>query len=160
MRLSPVVLFLSAAACGGPERIDGLLPADDPDVQYIEWVSIPRSEGSSDLVAQVVAASDRPSVVYVGAAWCGSCAAYRSTLESARMLEVHRSVQVIELDLDHHQRLLTELEIRPAGVPHWEAVDGRGHSRGLQLDGRAWAADTLDAMAPPLEAFFAQVRAG
>ena len=145
------------AACDGlwsPPTIDGLPAAEDPDIQYIEWMTLPPTGASAALVQQIIGDSDRRPVAFVGATWCGSCKAYKATLETEQMKSVHANVQILELDLDAHRALLAEMSIRPAGVPHWESLTDTGQSSGVRLDGRAWDTDTLDAMTPPLTAFF------
>jgi thiol-disulfide isomerase/thioredoxin len=142
-------------ACGRSSgTIDGLPPAENPDEQYIEWVALPQADASVELVGQVIADSERTPIAFIGASWCGSCRAYKATLDTPRMKSVHASVQIVELDLDHHKALLTALAIHPAGVPHWEALTNEGRSTGHRIDGRAWKHDTLDEMAPVLDAFY------
>lgn len=156
MRLTATLPLL--VACEGfpdPRTIDGLPPAEDPDVVYIEWVTVPANEASDALIKQFISDSDRHPVVFVGAKWCGSCKAYKATLGSDRMKQVHSGVQILELDLDRHTTLLTSIGIRPAGVPHWEGLTASGRSSGAKVDGRAWTTDTVDAMAPVLGRFFA-----
>ena len=76
------------------------------------------------------------------------------------MKSVHGAVQVVEFDLDHHRALLAQMNIRPAGVPHWEALNEFGLSAGSSIDGRAWKVDTEDAMVNPLRTFFGEVTGG
>ena len=154
------LLSAIAVACSSPPTIDGLPPADDPDLLYIEWIGVPASGADRALVQQVLRDSDRSPVAFVGASWCGSCRAYKSTLASQTMKSVHEEVQVVEFDLDHHRALLAEMNIRPSGVPHWEALGEFGISTGQSIDGRAWKEDTEDTMAPVLKAFFAEVTGG
>ena len=154
------VLAAVGVACSSPPTIDGLPPAEDADLLYIEWIGAPARGADLELVQQVLRDSDRAPVAFVGASWCGSCRAYKSTLESETMKSVHGAVQVVEFDLDHHRALLAQMNIRPAGVPHWEALNEFGLSAGSSIDGRAWKVDTEDAMAPPLRAFFGEVTGG
>ena len=159
MTRPPLVLLSLLVACDAP-RIDGLLPAEDPDLQYIEWIAVPATGADAAFIAQVIGDSDRAPVAYIGATWCGSCNAYKATLESDTMKEVHGQVQVLELDLDRHKGLLADLGIRPAGVPHWEGLDASGKSTGVRVDGRAFSADTEAVMAPVLKDYFAKVSGG
>jgi hypothetical protein len=155
MRLTVLLPLLVACESTPPSpTIDGLPPAEDPDLQYIEWVTIPSREDSFAFVLRIAGDSARAPVAFVGASWCGSCSAYKATLETARMQQVHQRVHILEFDLDHHKGLLSSMNIRPAGVPHWEGIAASGHSSGARVDGRAWKTDTLDAMAPVLEQFF------
>ncbi len=156
-RTAPLLALL--VACERP-TIDGLLPADDPDLQYIEWVTLPSGAADLALVQQLVSDSERAPVAFVGASWCGSCQAYKQTLEGDTMKEVHAGVQVLELDLDHHRALLAEMNIRPAGVPHWEAIGEIGLSIGQRVDGRRFPKDTEAEMAPVLKDFFDRVTGG
>ena len=161
--MRPTLLLTLLMACelgpAAPSTIDGLPPADDPNLQYIEWVTIPPAEASSELVGRIIGDSQRRPVAFVSASWCGSCKAYKATLETTRMKQVHAKVHVLEFDLDHHKSLLTSMQIRPAGVPHWEGLAASGQSSGTRIDGRAWKSDTLDAMAPVLEQFFGTLHA-
>ena len=154
------VLSVFVLSCSSPVLIDGLPPAGDPDIQYIEWMGIPARNADLVLVQQVLSDSDRAPVAFVGASWCGSCRAYKSTLESETMKSVHGGVQVVEFDLDHHRALLAEMNVRPAGVPHFEALGEFGMSTGQSVDGRAWKVDTADAIAPVLQIFFDEVTGG
>ncbi len=147
-------LFVACVSPPTPSTIDGLPPAEEPDLQYIEWVTIPPGEASPELVARVISDSERTPVAFISASWCGSCKAYKGTLETERMKQVHARVHILEFSLDDHKGLLSSLNIHPAGVPHWEGLAPSGQSSGKKTDGRAWEADTLDAMAPVLEPFF------
>jgi len=140
-------------ACAQP-TIDGLKPAVDPNIHYIEWMTLPVDSADLVLVQQVIEDSKRAPVAYVGATWCGSCKLYKATLESETMKKTHGGVQIVEFDLDQHRQLLAKMNIRPAGVPHWEALNGFGLSSGSHIDGRAWTADTEAEMAPVLQRFF------
>ncbi len=158
MRLTAILPFLMA--CEGlptPGTIDGLPATDNLDIVYIEWVTVPPTSATDALIKQFIGDSERHPVAFVSAAWCGSCKAYKATLASERMKAVHAKVQILELDLDHHTELLKTMGIRPVGVPHWEGLATSGQSSGLHMDGRAWSTDTLDAMAPVLEHFFARL---
>lgn len=153
MRGALALLLTAGTACSEP-TIDGLPPASDPDIQYIEWMRVPTKRADLAFVQRIIEDSERTPVAFVGAEWCGSCKAYKATLETASMKAVHAKVQIIELDLDHHRALLAEMNIRPAGVPHWEGLGEVGVSTGHRIDGRAWTADTEAQMSPVLQSFF------
>ena len=94
-------------------------------------------------------------MLFVGATWCGSCAAYKASLDDPTMRAAHAPVHIIEVDAERHVRVIEAIGAQPAGVPHWERLARTGQSAGTHIDGRAWSLPTVTSMAPALSAFFA-----
>ena len=155
-RLSALLLGFSLA-CQPEPTIDGLLPADDPDLQYIEWLCVPARGSGRAFIQQALSDSERAPVAYVGATDCALCRTYRATLETELMKSVHQGVLILELDRDRHAALLAQMNVRPSDLPHWEALDEFGMATGLRTDGRAWSAAPDAQMAPVMRTFFESV---
>ena len=132
-------------------HIDGLPAAEDPDIQYIEWMTLPPTGASAALVQQIIGDSDRRRrfrrchLVWISEA-------YKAT-STEQMKSVHTNVQILELDLDAHRALLTGI-FAPWGPTLGSADRQRTVQRGATRR-PGGDTDTLDAMTPPLATFFA-----
>lgn len=125
-----------------------------PDAPSIAWTMISTKTDDAAAVREAVVQATGVPVVYIGATWCGPCKQYKAALSDPRMIEAHTGAHIIELDADKHTKTLTELGIRPAGVPHWEMVDKTANPTGRTIDGSHWQANTPQEMAPALGKFF------
>ena len=145
---TPMLAAIAILGCAQP----AVPPADLP---AIAWTPIEGSKGAAAAIKAAASSDERVPVLFVGAEWCGSCKAYKTSLTHPEMVAAHRSVHIIEVDADRHMRVVQALQVKPVGVPHWEKLDrSTGRSAGAHIDGRAWTFNTVAAMAPALQAFF------
>ncbi len=123
--------------------------------ETVHWTVIEGSKGADRAISRAASDEGQP-VVFVGATWCGTCKAYKNAVTDARMVEAHRGVHIIEVDAERHVKVLGELGIQPAGVPHWEVLDHEGKTIGRHIDGSAWTLNTVESMAEALGRFFSE----
>jgi thiol:disulfide interchange protein len=126
------------------------------------WVKISPAAGALATAVQAEVKKARAHalkpIVYGGATWCEPCRAIKKHRSEARMAAALQGTYVIELDID---------EVKPAEgkalgyalstVPVFIAVGDDGKATGPKIDGGAWGPNTPENMAPPLQAFFAQL---
>ena len=143
--------MLGAALAAGcvPRSADPAAPE-----ARVHWTTIEGSKGAVAAIARHAGASPDQPVLFIGASWCGSCAAYKASLGDPRMVAAHRGVHILEVDAERHSRVVAELGVQPRGVPHWSELDATGHPTGRHIDGSAWTLNTTGAMASALDGFF------
>lgn len=143
--LLPVLLLITPGCFDSPlaawleeQRIQ-----DTPD--GIAWTRVRRAETAADVrrIAARARKVGRTPIYYMKASWCSACKLYEKRLTEPAVIAGHAEAHLIELDIDQHRRVLSDLGHQPRSVPTFTHVDlTSGQAVGPTMTSAAWGPDT------------------
>lgn len=132
----------------GPDfSFETLQPQGGPlGQQLAEWAKRARAAG-------------RVPVVYLTAVWCPPSVMLEKSLGAPQMQRALGQVAAATFDVDTWGEELDRAGFSRGVVPVFFVIDEAGRPTGQKITGAAWGENTPENMGPPLEKFFAPIRA-
>jgi thiol-disulfide isomerase/thioredoxin len=155
-RILAVGLVLAIAGCGAGGGPAASVPSDLSDPSGVTVLTLEPAAGPlhGQLVSEAARLREAGRVPYlhVTATWCAPCKTLRALWDDPRLQASMRGAGVLRVDLDAFAEPLAALGVQRT-VPAFYEVRADG-SLGRTINGSAWGDDTVENIAPPLEAYF------